>query len=294
MARYIQIESRVIPLTNTSLILEGGTFRTIYSGGVLDAFLDHDIHLPYILAISAGAINACSYVSKQKERTLRIFTNYRHDKRYMGLRNFMKERSLFGLDFAYNVIPNELDVFDWDTYQKFEGQIEIGVTNAYTGQIEFLDALQMDKECMMLRATCAIPVLFPEIKLNDTPYYDGGLADPIPITRAVEQGYDKHVIVLTRPKGYRKTIDRQTKFAMKLLSKRYPALVESMLKRAQKYNETLDYCERLEADGKAHIFRPTYALNSFEKQISQIHKNYAMGYEQSMKQMDALKLFLEN
>ncbi|WP_347792255.1 patatin family protein [Solibacillus sp. CAU 1738] len=283
----------MIQLTNTSLILEGGTFRTIYSGGVLDAFLDHNVHLPYILAISAGAINACSYVSKQKERTLRVFTNYRHDKRYMGINNFFKERSLFGLDFAYNVIPNELDLFDWDTYQQFDGKLEIGVTNAYTGQVEYMDALQMDKECMMLRATCAIPVLFPEIKLNNVPYYDGGLADPIPVFQAEEKGYDKHVIVLTRPKGYRKTLDRQTKFAMKLLSKRYPALVQSMLQRADKYNETIAYCEQLEAEGKAFLFRPDHALNSFEKHIPQIHKNYAMGYEQSTAQMEALKQFID-
>lgn len=279
-------------MTKTSLILEGGTFRTIYTSGVLDAFLEHQLHMPYIIGISAGAINGCSYVSKQKERTLRVFTNYRHDKRYIGWRNFLKERSLFGLNFAYDTIPNELELFDWATYEQFEGQFEIGVTNAYTGEVEYLDALQMDKACTMLRATCAIPILFPEIKLENTPYYDGGLADPIPITRAEEKGFEKHVIVLTRPHGYQKSLDRQTKFAIKMLGKRYPALAKRMLQRAARYNETLAYCEQLEEEGKAFLFRPNYAMNSFEKNLTQIHSNYNMGYQHAQEQMATLQQFL--
>lgn len=282
-----------VNVENASLILEGGTFRTLFTSGVLDAFLEQDIMMPYVVAISAGAINACSYVSQQKERSLRVLIDYRHDQRYMGWKNFLKEKSLFGLDFAYNVIPNQLDIFDWETYQKYNGTLTFGVTNATTGQVEYLNALEMDRECMMLRATCAIPVLFPEIKINDIPYYDGGLAEPIPIQYGIEKGFDKHVLVLTRPKGYRKELDRQSKWAMKLLSRRYPNLVKSMEKRADHYNASLEYCEKLEAEGKAFIFRPTAALNSFEKDITQMRSNYEMGYEQAMQQVDALKQFLK-
>ncbi|MFJ5763774.1 patatin family protein [Lysinibacillus sp. NPDC093210] len=282
-----------VNVEDSSLILEGGTFRTLFTSGVLDAFLEHDIMMPYVVAISAGAINACSYVSQQKERSLRVLMDYRHDKRYMGWKNFLKEKSLFGLDFAYNVIPNELDIFDWDTYKQYDGKLLFGVTNAATGQVEYMDAGEMDRQCMMLRATCAIPILFPEIKLNNTPYYDGGLAEPIPIMHGVENGFKKHVLVLTRPKGYRKQMDRQSKWAMKLLAKRYPNLVKSMQKRADHYNASLEYCEKLEAQGKAFIFRPTQALNSFEKDMEQMRKNYDMGYEQAMQQIDALKHFLK-
>ncbi|WP_107949090.1 patatin-like phospholipase family protein [Lysinibacillus parviboronicapiens] len=282
-----------VNVENASLILEGGTFRTLFTSGVLDAFLEHDIMMPYVVAISAGAINACSYVSQQKERSLRVLMDYRHDKRYMGLKNFLKEKSLFGLDFAYNVIPNQLDIFDWDTYQQYKGKLLFGVTNATTGQVEYMDAREMDRQCMMLRATCAIPILFPEIKLNDTAYYDGGLAEPIPIQHGIERGFDKHVLVLTRPKGYRKKQDRQSKWAMRLLAKRYPSLVKSMEKRADHYNASLAYCEQLEEEGRAFIFRPTEALNSFEKDTTQMRSNYEMGYEQALQQMAALKQFLK-
>ncbi|KGR88729.1 phospholipase [Ureibacillus massiliensis 4400831 = CIP 108448 = CCUG 49529] len=282
----------LVDVKDTSLILEGGTFRTVFTAGILDAFLENEILMPYIVGISAGAINACSYISEQKERTLRVFTNYRHDKRYIGFRNFIKEKSLFGLNYAYDVIPNQLDKFDWGAFQSYKGSIQFGVTNAKTGQVEYKNALEMDKSCTLLRATCAIPVLFPEIKINETPYFDGGLADPIPIHKAIQDGYEKHVIILTRPQGYRKQSDRQSKFTMKLLQARYPKLVDTIKKRVIRYNETMHFIEKLEAEGKVFIFRPDYPVQSLEKDVNVMRKSYEMGYKQAMGKMDELKKFL--
>lgn len=275
-----------------SLILEGGTFRTIYTAGILDAFIEHDLEFPYVVAISAGAINACSYASKQKERTFRIFHTYRDDKRYMGIGNFLKEKSYFGLNFAYDTIPNELDIFDWETFRQYNGTIEFGVTNAYTGKVEYMNAFEMDTACTMLRATCALPMFFPEILINDIPYYDGGLADPVPIRRTESLGYTKHIIVLTRPKGYRKEMDWQSKLAIKSFTKKYPRLAKTMLARVEKYNETMDYIEQLEENGNVFVFRPNYALKSFEKKKEVFTETYQMGYTQAISQMDALKQFI--
>lgn len=279
-------------IQNTSLILEGGTFRTLFTAGVLDTFIDEKIELPYIVAISAGAINACSYVAGQKERTLRILSTYRHDKRYMGIGNFFRERSYFGLDFAYNVLPNELDLFDWEKYRSFNGQLEFGVTNALTGQVEYLNALEMDTRCNMLQATCALPVLFPEINVNGIPYFDGGLSDPIPVKQAEKQGYDKHIFVLTRPEGYRKEMDGKSKWVMKLFARKYPKLALAMAQRVEAYNQTLAYVESLEKEGRAFIFRPDHALNSFEKHVPTMNQNYQMGYTQSRNRLDELVTFL--
>lgn len=102
-----------------------------------------------------------------------------------------------------------LDLFDWEAYYNYPGKVEFGVTNATTGDVEYMSAHDMDKKCQILRATCAIPLVFPEIKINETPYYDGGLTDPIPVLRAIEQGFDKHVIILTRPQGYQKSNDKK-------------------------------------------------------------------------------------
>ncbi|PWI26504.1 patatin family protein [Kurthia sibirica] len=280
-------------MNKTSLIMEGGTFRALFSAGVLDAFIDEKIKMPYVLGISAGAITAVSYISGQKERTLRVFANYRNDKRYLGMRNFIKEKSIFGLDFAYNIVPNELDLFDWETYYNYDGILKFGVTNAQTGEVEYMNGFDMDKECLMLRATCAIPVLFPEIKINNIPYYDGGLAEPVPVQQAIDEGYEKHVIVLTRPKGYRKTVDRQSRFAMRMMRKKYPKLVAAMEKRAEHYNRSMELVEKLEAEGRAFVYRPDSALKSFEKNEEQMHRNYQMGFKQATARVLALKGFLQ-
>ncbi len=279
-------------LSNTSLILEGGTFRTIFTAGILDHFIDENIEMPYVVGISAGAINACSYVAKQPGRTKRVLTMYRHDKRYMGLGNFFTERSYFGLDFAYNQLPNQLDPFDWEAFRLFSGEVEFGVTNAYTGEVEFMDAKEMDIKCTLLQATCAIPVLFPEIKLKGIPYYDGGLAQPIPIRRAQEKGYDKHVLVLTRPKGYRKQLDQTSKWVTKILAKKYPLLADTMLHRAIRYNHTLNKIEEMEQRGEIFVFRPPYALRSFEKNIDLLNHGYQLGHEQAVERMDELRAYL--
>ena len=118
------------------IILEGGTFRPIFSAGVMDALLDEDIMFPYMIGVSAGICDGFSYISKQKERNLKILMNHRNDKRYMGARNLLKERSLFGLDFVYDTIPNKLYPFDWKTFNEYKGTIKVGVTNAWTGKAE--------------------------------------------------------------------------------------------------------------------------------------------------------------
>ena len=275
-----------------SLILEGGTFRTVYTAGVLDALMGEEIVMPYIAAISAGAINAVSYMSNQPERTLRVLTTYRNDPRYMGARNILKEKSIFGLDFAYNVIPNERDLFDWDTYYNYPGEVEFGVTNAYTGKVEYKQAHTMTRTCDILQATCAIPVLFPEIKIGNAPYYDGGLADSIPVKRAIEKGFDKHLLILTREPGYLKSSSKSSSWATMLFKKRYPRLAAAMNGRPEMYNDTMQLIGALEQEGKAFIFKPQHALKRFENKVDQMKANYNMGYEQATKQMAELKQFL--
>ncbi len=271
------------------LILEGGTFRAIFSAGCMDALLDYDIMFPYCIGVSAGITDGFSYISRQKGRNLDILVDLRHDKRYVGKRNFLKCRSLFGLDFAYDTVPNELYPFDWEAFYQYKGKIRVGVTNARTGEAEYLDGRELDKRCMMLRATCAIPLVFPEIEINGNVYYDGGLCDPIPIRKAVADGNEKNLIILTRPKGYKKELGKSSRLAAAVLKKKYPKLTPLFLKRHLAYNETVAYCERLEAEGKAVIIRPAHAIESLEKDVEVIRQSYRMGYEMTKDRIEKIR-----
>lgn len=278
-----------------SLILEGGTFRPIFSAGVMDALLENNIFFPYCIGVSAGITNGFSYFSSQKGRNLEILEKYRNDKRYLGFRNFFKCKSLFGLDFVFDEIPNKLSPYNIDALTNYKGRVLVGVTNAITGKTEYLDGKKIDNKNTMLRATCAIPLFFPAIKINEGYYYDGGLLDPIPIKKAIEDGNDKHLIILTRPKSYRKKLGKGNIVAAKIVSRKYPKLKDSFLTRHKLYNETVKFCEELEKQGKAIIIRPRedQAIESFEKDIEKLKKGYKDGYNMALERIDEIKSLLK-
>lgn len=275
------------------LILEGGTFRPIFSAGIMDALLEKGIMFPYCIGVSAGISFGFSYISKQKGRNLEVLLNCRRDKRYIGTRNFIRYRSLFGLDFVYDEIPNKLFPFDWDTFFEYKGKAVIGVTNAFSGKAEYLDAMETDRKCTMLQATCAMPLFFPAISWKDQKYYDGGLADSIPVRKAIADGNEKNLIILTRPKGYQRNLGRDSRLAMNMLRKKYPEMVEAIRNRPAMYNETVEFCEELEREGRAVILRPEYPIESLEKDLDTLKQNYRHGYDMAMSRMDDIKSILE-
>lgn len=276
----------------TGLVLEGGTFRPIFSCGVMDALLSEKIMLPYCIGVSAGIADGVSYISRQPQRNLEIVQKYRNDKRYMSRQNFKKCRSLFGLDFIFGEIPNKLIPFDMDTFRKFEGTCLVGVTNATTGRAEYKNAMDMDKDFTMLRATCALPMFFPAIELDGQKYYDGGIADPIPAKKALEDGCDKLIIVLTQPRGFVKHFGKYDKIGARMLGHRYPEMKRQIFSRPERYNETVKYCEQLETEGKAMIIRPNHLLNSFESNVSRLEMAYWHGYRMTKEKMKKIKKFL--
>lgn len=272
-----------------ALILEGGSFRPVFSCGIMDALLEENVMFPYVIGVSAGIANGVSYVSRQPYRNIEIMRKYRNDKRYMGRRNFFKCRSIFGLDFVYDEIPNKLIPFDYETFRKYEGTCLVGVTNAQSGKAEFHNALACDTKFTMLRATCALPVFFPAIQMNENYYYDGGLCAPIPIEKAEEDGCDRFLIILTRPEGYVKSVGKYDKIGAKIVGHKYPKVKERILNRYKDYNKEVKRCEQLEREGKAIILRPEYSLKSFESDLEQLEKNYQHGYRMAKENMDKIK-----
>ncbi|MDR0903636.1 MAG: patatin family protein, partial [Ruminococcus sp.] len=249
----------------TGLVLEGGTLRGLFSAGVMDSFLENNIEFPYIIGVSAGIANAASYVSKQYGRTLFYLQKYRNDKRYMSVQNLLREGAYFGLDFAFNTIPNELVPFDYETFFQYKGKLIAGVTSAETGKMVYLDELRDNRTWDILRASCALPGYFPAIRLYGKEYYDGGLRCSIPYAKALNDGCDKLVVVLTNPEGYVRKLKPSYVAMAELLKRKYPALEELFLTRYKVYNRQIEHINALEKEGRAIVFRPAHALNSFEK-----------------------------
>ena len=218
---------------------------------------------------------------------------YRNDKRYLSRNNLKKGKSIFGLDFIFGDIPNQLIPFDMETFKAYEGTCLVGVTNAETGKAEYKNAMEMDDRYTMLRATCALPMFFPAIDLDGQKYYDGGVADPIPVKKALEDGCDKVIVVLTQPRGYVKRFGKYDKMGARMLGRKYPNVRQAIKERPDRYNEAVRYCESLAKEGKAMIFRPNHLLNSFESDVRKLEMAYWHGYRMTKEKMKKVKRFLE-
>lgn len=274
-----------------ALVLEGGTFRPMFSCGVMDALLDSGVEFKYLIGVSAGISDAVSYLSNQNGRNLEIMQKYRHDKRYMGLRNIFTDKSIFGRKFIYETIPRFLVPFDNRAFFENDAEYVVGVTNAHTGEMEYINKKDPVNGHMLLQATCALPIAFPPIVYDGKQYYDGGLVDSIPARKAIEDGHEKMLIILTRTKDYVKTESKGYKVAAALLKKRYPKIAELILTRHIRYNKEVEFCNRLEKEGKAVILRPSedVQIKSMEGDMEKIERIYKYGYDLAMENMDSIK-----
>lgn len=266
----------------TGLVLEGGALRTIFSCGVLDAFLDAQLPLPdYFVGVSAGAAYGTSYLARQNRRNLKLITSYAGDKRYMGVGNLLnpKNRSYFGLKFAYDTIPNELVPFDYDAFQAYEGQADAVVTNLSTGEAEYLPIPRNDRYNKTILASCSIPLMFPVVELEGGEYLDGGCADAIPWKHALEMGCDRVVVILTRERDYRKEPDGSMR-AIARTFKKNPAFVEAMATRAERYNQNREELFRAEQEGRVLVIAPedTLGCSRTERDTEILRALWQQGY----------------
>ncbi len=278
----------------TGMVFEGGAFRTVFSCGVMDAFLDLGIMPDYAIGVSAGAAYGVSYISKQKGRNLKLIKDYCNDKRYMGIGNLInpKNRCYYGIDFAYRKIPKEILPFDYDTYKESNVEFYATVTNMLTGKAEYLLYDVDEVPSKTLIATCALPLLFPIINIKRTPYMDGGVSDSIPFKQALADGCDRVVVVLTRQPDYRKETGKSTKLAARMYSK-YPAFAKALLDRADNYNRCLDELAEYERDGKVIVIRPdsTDGFSRMERNKEKIQALYDDGYKKGINYGDKIKTF---
>lgn len=272
------------------LVLEGGGMRGLYTSGVLDYFLDQQIFVDYVIGVSAGACNGVSYLSKQKGRNYRVNTNYISDKRYLSLSNFIKTKSLFGMDFIFDEIPHQLDLFDYETFLSSPSEYKLGVTDVLTGRPVYFDKTHLDHDSTILKASSSIPVFSPIIEYQNGLYLDGGTTDSIPVKQALKDGCDHVIIVLTRDRNYIKKPE-SFRFIYSKVLKAYPNLIQALDNRHLMYNETLKFIKELEQQGKATIIAPSAPLeiSRFEKDVSKLKNIYELGYLDASKKFDQLK-----
>ncbi|MBM7584195.1 putative patatin/cPLA2 family phospholipase [Bacillus pakistanensis] len=280
-------------LKNTGLVLEGGGMRGVYTAGALEFLLENDVEFPYVIGVSAGACIAASYLSKQKGRNKKVNIGFAKDPRYLSWRNYWKNRELFGMDYVFDEIPNRIIPFDYETFHNGESEFVIGTTDCKTGKAAYFTRNDYKEDVLTpLRASSSLPFVAPVVEFQSRFLLDGGISDPIPIHKAMADGFKKNVVILTRNKEYRK---KPSKFVSLLRRKYpdYPYLINTMINRFNLYNQTLEFLEEEERKGNVLIIRPILPLkvSRIEKNPRKLEALYQQGYQDSKVQFKNLLQF---
>jgi predicted patatin/cPLA2 family phospholipase len=281
---------------NIGLVLEGGGMRGLYTTGVLDFFMHKNLYFPYVIGVSMGACNAASYISRQKGRTKRVNINYIDDPRYLSIKNWIKKKGIFGSDFVFDEIPNKIELFDTETFNKAKERFIIVTTDCDSGKPVYFEKSECQDEILdVIKASSSLPFVSPIVKYKGINLLDGGISDPIPVKKSIEDGNNKNVIVLTRNKGYLKK-PLKMKFLVKKVYSSHKGLIDSMINRYRKYNDTIKYIEKLEREGKAFVIRPleTMKVKRIEKDKKKLNELYEQGYRDAKNCYENLKKWIES
>ena len=259
------------------LVLEGGAMRGLYTAGVLDVLMENNIEVDGIIGVSAGVLFGVNYLSKQKGRVLRYNKKFIKDKRFMGLYSLLTTGNIVNKDFSYYEIPYKLDIFDDETYKKSKTVFYATITNVDTGEAEYVKLESVLEQMEVVRATSAMPFVSKIVELNGNKYLDGGIADSIPVDKCKELGYDKIILVLTRPIKYRKKKDNG--IITKIKYCKYPNLVNTLNNRYKKYNKTVEKIIEMENKKEIFVIRPSKYINikRIEKNINKLQEMYELG-----------------
>ena len=280
-----------------TIVLEGGATRGVFTSGILDYLMEEDLYFSHVIGVSAGSCNGVDYVSRQIGRTKKCMIPEKKEySYYSGVRSAIKEKSILDMDMVFDTFPKKIYPFDFETYFQSDMVCEIVTTNCETGKAEYMtEQNDPDRLMKLCRASSSMPLLSPIVNIDGVPYLDGGLADSVPIRRALQSGNEKIVVVLTRNPGYRKKpISKGTVKLYRRAYKKYPNLVHAAIYRNHVYNKTMELVERLEEEEKIFVIRPLVpTVSRLERDETALTAFYQHGYNLMKRQREALQRYLE-
>lgn len=284
---------------NAAAILEGGGMRGTYTTGVIDAFLENDIEFASVYGVSAGACHGSSLVSRQHGRAFRLCHDYLHDKNYCGLYSLFKTGNLFGAEMLFTRFHHELDLYDFEEFERYQkrgGEFVVVATDLKTGDAVYhaMPLEEMIHKMLFIQASSSMPLVSRTVEIDGGLYLDGCIGDSIPVRHSISKGCMKNVVVLTRPRGYRKSANHLMPI-IKMKYKAYPNFVARSKDRHIRYNETLEFIEREEEAGRMFVIAPSSEpdVQSYTKNAKKLEALYDMGYKDTCARMDELISYLE-
>ena len=278
------------------LVLEGGAMRGMFTAGVLDVFMENDIDFDGVIGVSAGATFGCNFITKQIGRTIRYNKKYCKDKRYCSFYSLITTGDLYGEDFCYNKIPNELDPFDNDAFRKSNIDFYVVATDIESGKPVYKKYDVDDPDALLwMRASASMPLASRIVEIEDRKFLDGGMTDSVPLKKFEDLGYNKNVVILTQPYNYIKSKNSAMPL-IKLVYRKFPKLIKVMEKRHIMYNETIAYINEQEEKGNILVIRPEKKLsvNHIEHNAQALEETYQEGRRLGKINLEKVKEYLKN
>jgi len=283
-------------MINAAIVLEGGSLRGLFTSGVLDVLVEQGIECSYVNGVSAGSMNGMNYISRQTGRTLKINTDYIHDKRYISFENMMKNRQIFNFEFLFGELSTELVPFDFDTFYQSPQTFEVVATRCRTGEPEFFEKSTCSDMMAAVEASSSIPVMSRMVSVDRKKYLDGGISMPIAYQRAIDLGYEKIILILTRHNGFQKP---PLSPLMRRVYARYfaplPRLSQALHEVPERYNRMQLEIDRLKQAGQIYVIRPEVPVkvSRLEKDIRKLTDLYGEGRRVALNHLPALEKYLE-
>ena len=281
-------------MNDVGLVLEGGGMRGLYTAGILEYFMKQNIYFPYCIGVSAGACMAASYLSRQTGRNRTVNIDFVNHPNYLSLRNMVKHRQLFGMDFIFDEIPNKHVPYDYDAFYQSKEEFVVGTTDCETGEPLYFKKEDYGNDMLkVIRASSSLPFVAPIIEFKGKKLLDGGITDPIPLVKAQQDGQSKNVVILTRNRGYSKKKSNMT-WIVRRTFKQFPNLVKAMETRYKLYNETLTYLDQEEKAGRIFVFSPTEPIEvgRVERNPVKLSNLYELGLKDASVQFDRFQKWL--
>ena len=277
------------------LVLEGGAMRGLWTAGVTDVMMEHDIWPDGLIGVSAGAAFGCNYKSRQPGRAIRYNMRFANDPRYSGWRSLLTSGNYFNAEFGYHIVPYQYDLFDTETFEQSAMQFIVVCTDVTTGKAVYHDMRKVDyDELEWLRASASMPLVSKVVCVEGRKLLDGGVADSIPLSYFEQAGYDRNVVILTQPLGYRKKHSRLMPL-MRVGLRKYPQMIKAMDQRHLMYNAELDYVAQAEQEGRCLVIRPDEALpiGHISHNPDEMHHVYELGRQVGERSIKKIKDFYE-
>ena len=275
------------------LVLEGGAMRGLFTCGITDVMMEHDIWPDGLISVSAGAAFGCNYKSRQPGRAIRYNKRFARDSRYSGIGSWIRTGDYFNAEFSYHTVPTTYEIFDDKAFEQNPMEFIAICTDVTTGKGVYKRLMKAGPTTNdWIRASASMPLASRIVELEGYKLLDGGVADSIPLAYAEQHDYDRNVVILTQPDGYQKK-HLVLMPLMRIALRKYPEMIKAMDRRHVMYNEQLEYVRQAEAEGRCLVIRPDtkIPIGHVSHDPEQMERVYQMGREMGQRRLEDIKSF---